>query len=171
MEGPVKPKILIVGHGRHGKDTVAEMLRDRFGFKFISSSEFVGRVAIWGDIGHEYYDFDMMFADRINRRALWKDLIQAYNTPDETRTAREMFGQGYNIYCGMRRREELLAGKAAGLFDSIWWVDRSLHLPPEGEDSMSILPTDADVFINNNGTLEDLLSEVFKAMRNEKRTL
>ena len=31
------PKILVLGHGRHGKDTVAEMLRDRHGLSFTGS--------------------------------------------------------------------------------------------------------------------------------------
>src|SRR6185369_672766 len=35
-----KPRIVLVGHGRHGKDTVAEMLRDEYGFSFCSSSLF-----------------------------------------------------------------------------------------------------------------------------------
>lgn len=164
MAGPVNPRILIVGHGRHGKDTTAEMLRDLYGMKFVSSSEFVGREIIFDQIGHEYdYDFDAMFADRFNRRAEWMQWIAAYNTPDETRTARTMFERGYDMYCGMRRREELLAGKAAGLFDSIWWVDRSLHLPPEPATSMTILPTDADMFINNNRDLAFLQDEIKEA--------
>ena len=29
-----KPKLLVIGHARHGKDTVSELLRDRHGFSF-----------------------------------------------------------------------------------------------------------------------------------------
>lgn len=162
MAGPMN--LLVVGHGRHGKDTVCEILRDEFGMKFISSSEFVAREIIWDQIGHLYADFDDMFADRHNHRAEWMKMIAEYNTPDETRTAATMFSAGYNIYCGMRRREELQAGVAAGLFDSIWWVDRSLHLPPEDISSMTIRPTDADVFINNNAGLGCLRQQVRLAM-------
>ena len=32
------PKLLIIGHARHGKDTVAEILRDTHGYDFVSSS-------------------------------------------------------------------------------------------------------------------------------------
>jgi hypothetical protein len=32
-----KPKLLVIGHGRHGKDTVCEMLRDHYGYTFESS--------------------------------------------------------------------------------------------------------------------------------------
>lgn len=34
-------KILILGHGQHGKDTAAEFLTQEFGLSFISSSWFV----------------------------------------------------------------------------------------------------------------------------------
>ena len=33
------PKLLVVGHGRHGKDTVCEML-EAYGYTFQSSSKF-----------------------------------------------------------------------------------------------------------------------------------
>ena len=35
-----KLKLLVIGHGRHGKDTVCEMLRDSYGYTFESSSKF-----------------------------------------------------------------------------------------------------------------------------------
>ena len=42
-----KKHIYIVGHGRHGKDTVAEILRDRFGFTFTASSWFMADKVIF----------------------------------------------------------------------------------------------------------------------------
>jgi hypothetical protein len=35
-----RPKLIVVGHGRHGKDTVAEMLAAEYGLRFTSSSLF-----------------------------------------------------------------------------------------------------------------------------------
>ena len=158
------PTILVIGHARHGKDTVCEML-EAYGFRFVSSSEFVGREIIFDRIGHEYAgDFDAMFDDRVNRREEWFKFIEEYNTPDETRTGRTMLERGYHLYCGMRRKEELEACVAAGLFDMIWWVDRSLHLPPEDESSNTLDLTHVTHFINNNGTLADLSLEVHKAL-------
>ena len=37
---PPKPKVLVLGYGRHGKDTVCEMLEQDYGFQFTSSSMF-----------------------------------------------------------------------------------------------------------------------------------
>lgn len=156
------PYILVVGHGRHGKDTVCEMLTE-YGFRFMSSSEFVAREIIFDRIGHEYGgDFDAMFEDRVNRRKEWRDMIAEYNTPDETRTARAMIDKGNNVYCGMRRMEELEACYRAGIFDMIWWVDRSLHLPDD--PSMSIDLTRVTHFIDNNKCLTHLRFQVDKAL-------
>jgi deoxycytidylate deaminase len=151
------PKILIIGHARHGKDTVAEMLRDEHDYNFVSSSEFVGREIIWEQWGKDRYaSFEEMFEDRVNHRKLWADMITDYNTPDKTKTATTMLSRGHDMYVGMRRRAELEACVAAGVFDIILWVDRSQHLPDEKFESMEMLITDADHVIDNNGTLEDL---------------
>jgi hypothetical protein len=60
-----RPRLLILGYARHGKDTVAEMLHRKHGFRFISSSEFVGREIIWEVWGKLHYPtFEAMFEDR-----------------------------------------------------------------------------------------------------------
>lgn len=151
--------LLIIGHGRHGKDTVAEMLRDAHGYSFMSSSEFVLHEAIWEDWGKYNYDtIDECFNDRAQHRAIWARMITMYNTPDKTRTARTMLERGHNLYVGMRKRDELLACKAHGLFDAIIWVDRSEHLPEEPYTSMDLTAKDADRewYVDNNGSLDDL---------------
>jgi hypothetical protein len=38
---------MIMGHARHGKDTVCEILRDTYGFTFESSSMAAARYAIY----------------------------------------------------------------------------------------------------------------------------
>ena len=151
-----RPKLLILGYARHGKDTVAEILRDKHGFKFTSSSEFVAREIIWDQWGRiRYPDFDAMFADRVNHRRQWMEMIRLYNTPDKAKTARTMLERGFDMYVGMRRFDELNA--ACHLFDYVVWVDRSQHLPPE-TGSMDITRENAhpDFVIDNNGTLEEL---------------
>jgi len=156
IEAMRKPRILILGYGRHGKDSVEEMLHLNRGFKFISSSEFVGRECIWDDWGRYVYDsFDEMFEDRHQWRELWMKMIADWNTPDKSRTARTMLERGYDLYVGMRRFDELQSSRH--LFDHIVWVDRSEHLPPE-TGSMDITERNAqwDYKIDNNGSLEDL---------------
>lgn len=150
-------KLLIIGHGRHGKDTVCEMLRDRYGYSFESSSKFCSTLFIYDKL-KELYGYkteEQCYADRHNHRSEWYDAICAYNVPDAARLGREMF-DAYDIYCGLRNKKEFHAMKNTGVFDYAIWVDRSDHLPPESKDSMSLEPWMADFTIDNNGTLEEL---------------
>jgi thymidylate synthase (FAD) len=152
-----KPKLLIIGHARHGKDTLAELIRDKMGLAFTSSSIFVGEECIWPVWGQERYpDFDTMFADRVNYRKTWADLISAYNTPDKTRTAKTMLDRGYDMYVGMRKMDEFMACHEAKLFDHVIWVDALKRLPPEGKDSNEMIPSLADLYCDNNEGIENL---------------
>jgi len=152
-----KPSLLIIGHGRHGKDTVAQMIADKMGLKFSSSSDFVGRKAIWPMWGSERYDsYEAMFEDRVNFRSTWGDLIEAYNTPDASRTGSEMIQEGNNMYVGMRRVREWQACMEKKVFDHVIWVDACQRLPLEGPGSMEITREHADMFIDNNGPKENL---------------
>lgn len=160
-----RPKLLVLGYARHGKDTVAEILHRKHGFRFISSSEFVGRECIWQAWGSmQYPNFEAMFEDRVSWRELWMQMISDYNTPDKTKTARTMLERGYDMYVGMRRFDELEASR--NLFDYVIWVDRSEHLPPE-TGSMDITERNAqwDFKIDNNGTLENLDRNVDSLVR------
>ena len=160
-----RPRLLILGYARHGKDTVAEILHRKHGFRFISSSEFVGREIIWEQWGQfRYATFEAMFEDRVSWRELWMQMIAAFNSPQKDRTARTMLERGYDLYVGMRRCDELQASRH--LFDHIIWVDRSKHLPPE-TGSMDITRENAqpDFVIDNNGTLEDLENNVEELMK------
>lgn len=160
-----RPRILLLGYARHGKDTVAEILRDKHGFKFVSSSEFVGREIIWETWGcTRYSSFEVMFEDRVNWRELWMNLISEYNTPDKTRTARTMLERGYDLYVGMRRLDELEASR--DLFDYVVWVDRAKHLPKEiGSMDITERNVQWDFKIDNNDTLEDLERNVLDFTR------
>lgn len=150
------PKLLLIGYARHGKDTAAQMLADIYGFKFTSSSWFCAQEVLWDAWGCAVYDsIEEMFEDRVNHRVLWMQMISAYNTPDKTKTARTMFERGYDMYVGMRRLDELMACREAGIVDHIIWVDRSKHLPSE-TGSTDIHAHHADIILDNNGDLGDL---------------
>lgn len=155
------PKLLIIGHARHGKDSVAELLKDLGGYKFKSSSVFCGEETIWDNWGCAVYDtFDDMFEDRVNNRTLWAQMISAYNIPDKTKTASTMLKRGYDMYVGMRMRNELEACLRENVFDLVVWVDRCQHLPEEPYESMELNEYDADVVIDNNGSIEELEENV-----------
>lgn len=156
-----KPRLLIIGHGRHGKDTFAELLSDTMDLQFTSSSLFVGERCVWPAWGFERYDsFEACFDDRVNYRSTWGDLISAWNTPDKARTARTMLNEGNDMYVGMRRSDELEACLEEDLFDHIIWVDACDRLPEEPLNSMNLDSSMASIFIDNNGPESNLLTEV-----------
>ncbi len=164
-------KLLIIGHGRHGKDTVCEILRDYHGYSFISSSEFAAETAVMPYLERYYpalaawygYRAEDAFEDRHSHRSIWHDAITEYNREDRTRLSRGMLEAGYNIYCGMRCPIELEASRH--LFDEVWWVDAQERKPLEDWSSMKIEydPTYMK-YINNNGSLRVLWKAVDHAV-------
>ena len=151
------PKLLIIGHGRHGKDTVCEILRDNYGFRFQSSSEFCAQKFIYDELKlkYGYTDYAECYADRHNHRSEWYDMIHAYCRDDYARLGRDIFADN-DIYCGLRNRAEFHAMRNTGVFDYCIWVDRSDHLPLEDRSSMNLEIWMADYVIDNNSTLEVL---------------
>ena len=157
-----KPKILVLGHARHGKDTVGEILRDRYGLTFESSSFFLAAKVVRPEMerrGITYGSLDECYADRVNHRALWREIIGEYNGKDPSLLARSIL-EVADMYVGMRTQREYVA--AIPLFDVIVWVDASGRgVPPEGRDSMTIEYDQKTMkTINNDGTLADLEREV-----------
>ena len=151
-------KLLVIGHARHGKDTFCEMLRDRYGMRFETSSlvacrEFLFDLSVEHGLG--FVSPEDLYKRRGEVRPWMHDEIRAFNEGDLTRLAR-LVTKDNDIYCGMRNREELEACKAAAVFDAVVWVDRCEHLLPEPMESMQLRKNDADVVIDNNGSLKDL---------------
>lgn len=163
----MKLKLLVIGHGRHGKDTVCEILRDKYGYSFESSSQFCSKLFIYDNLKdkYDYANEEECYADRHNHREEWYNAICDYNVPDAARLGREIF-KAHDIYCGLRNKREYFAMRNTNVFDYAIWVDRSDYLPPESKDSMTLEPWMADFYIDNNGTLEDLefwIDELFNS--------
>lgn len=150
------PTLLILGHGRHGKDSAAEYFRDNFGMQFQSSSVAAAELFIFDELKDKYgYNtFQQCFEDRVNHRKEWHDLICDYNSEDKARLAKGIL-KNNSCYVGMRSNEEVKACIEQGLFDLIIWVDASERLPLENPDSFNIDVSVADIIVDNNGTLEE----------------
>lgn len=147
-------KILILGHGRHGKDTAAEYLAKACNFKFASSSEFANEHVIFPKLAplYGYQTLEECFADRGNHRDEWRNLIREYNSLDRARLARNILEEN-DIYVGMRCHNEYAAAK--DLFDVIVWVDASSRHPRE--PSMTIEYDDDEMIkVDNNRELPHL---------------
>lgn len=167
------PKLLVLGNMRHGKDTFAEILRDKQGLTFLSSSQAAADIFIYDELKDKYgYSTpEECFEDRVNHRAEWFDLITEYNRVDRTRLAKSIL-EINDCYVGMRNKAEVIGCIEQGLFDAIIWVDASERLPAEDKSSFDIDKSYADFIVENNGTLEEFTNKVLKIgkmlQKNEK---
>jgi hypothetical protein len=162
-------KLLVIGHGRHGKDTVCEILQEKYNLSFESSSRFCSKLFIY-DMLKDKYGYkseEECYADRHQHRAEWYDAICDYNAGDGARLGREIF-KVHDIYCGLRNKREYFAMKNTNVFDYAIWVDRIDHLPPESKDSMSLEQWMADFTIDNNNSLEELEFNTTQLIENLK---
>jgi hypothetical protein len=144
-----RPKILILGHGEHGKDTIADMLTDLTGLRFESSSLAAAELAVMPHM-QGYSNVEECFNDRRNHRQQWRELITAYNTPDKGRLCKEIISR-CDGYIGMRCQLEYDAVK--NLFNHVLWVDASKRKP--NDPTMGIMRECGMILIDNNGTVEE----------------
>lgn len=137
---PWHAMIMILGYGRSGKDTFAEMLRaemqGRTGrpVKFTSSSLFACKRAVLPVLGpkYGYTTVDEAFSDRMAHRKEWADLITEYNSRDLARLGSEMAEAGMSLYVGCRKLAEVNALYWRGIAGPWIWVDRP-GIEPERE--------------------------------------
>lgn len=174
------PRILVMGHAHHGKDTLCELMADHYGLAFTSSSEFCAERVVYPEVRrlwHEHEPSDTAapsvplyanaqecFEDRSNHRKFWFDTITAFNTPDKTRQGREIY-ETNDVYCGVRNADEFNALKSAGVFDVAVWVDASDRVPPEHESSCTVTRDMADYVVENNGPESGLYAQLHELMR------
>ena len=151
-------KLMIMGYKRHGKDTMCEYLRDKYGITFASSSEFACELFLFDKIKDQfgYKTPKEAFDDRGNHRQLWYEEIKAFNVEHGLDALGKLIYENNDAYCGIRDDEEFYALKEAKAFELAVWVDASKRLPPEEGASNKLSKEDADVIIDNNGTEKEL---------------
>jgi hypothetical protein len=158
-------KLLIIGHGRHGKDTTAEIIKEKFGLTFQSSSMAAAEIFIYDELKEKYgyRSFEECYNDRHNHRAEWHDLICGYNKDDKARLAKAILEKD-DIYVGMRSDAEVQACIEDGLFDWIIGVyDPRKDEEPKDSFNIDMWKT-ADFIIPNGGDLTDLENKVYVVM-------
>ena len=164
-------RLMIVGHARCGKDTVAEILRDEFGMTFESSSVFCLETAILPTLrllGYEYESPQECMKQREtvpDWRRIWHDAIANFNSPDKTKLGRLLYAK-YDIYVGLRSNTEFNAMRNECVFDYAVWVDaqdRGIEVEPRS--SNKIEPWMADYVLDNNYGIENLQHNTRKLIR------
>ena len=98
--------ILIIGHMRHGKTTVAEMLEDEYGLSSKDSSMACAEIFIYDELKdkYNYESFEECYEDRKQHRPEWFQMICDFNDPDKARLAKEI---GLEVSCDLNYRSKL----------------------------------------------------------------
>jgi dephospho-CoA kinase len=157
------PKILVIGAARWGKDSLAEILNQEFGYTFESSSQAAANIFLY-DLLKDKYNYqtpEECFEDRINHRQEWYEAICEYNKDDKAKLAKGILKRS-DCYVGMRDWEEIDECRRQGLFDLIVWVDASERLPNEDASSFNITKDCADIIIENNTDFEAFRERVIR---------
>lgn len=157
----IKPKLCIIGSARWGKDTLAELLNEEFGYTFESSSQSAADIFLYDALKDKYgYSTpEECFEDRVNHRQEWYEAICEYNKDDKARLAKGILERS-DCYVGMRDRDEIEECLRQEIFDLVIWVDASERLPEEDASSFNIDKSCADIIIENNGTFEAFKAKV-----------
>jgi len=164
-------KIMIMGYGRHGKDTVSDYMGAELGLRNISFSLYAAEHIVYPAFEADCrfrgmyngpadcYEKRHVVDDKGDRRAFWYEAIKEYGRGDPARFSRKLFRE-YDIYCGIRNVEEFRAAREEGMFDLAIWVDASGRIPMESTASCTVTMEDADIIIDNKLGLSNLYPKV-----------
>lgn len=154
-------RLAISGRGQSGKDTAAEWLRDNTTLRYCGSTSRIALPVVFRAFlrryGASYVSPLACYADRLNHRQFWSDVIDKYNTPDACRLYRDCL-EVQDILTGIRKRRELEAVKKAGLIDLSVWIGRD----NTEDETQEYGPEDCDIALYNNGTLEQFYEKLHR---------
>tara|TARA_Y100000817_G_C16848374_1_gene541021 strand:+ start:1706 stop:2107 length:402 start_codon:yes stop_codon:yes gene_type:complete len=125
-------------------------------------AEHFGREYLAEKYGLEYPSLQACLDDRIHHRDKWYEACRDYNKGDLGRLTRDILSV-YNIYVGMRGRDELEAVR--DYVDLVIWVEAPNRIGGN-QDARQIKTDnlvrreDADLIFNNDGTIIDMITDL-----------
>lgn len=143
--------ILIVGHGRAGKDEACKYLASITQLRNAGTTSKYLCKHVARRLGLSEEEAYARRHESDEMRTLWYRIGNEVREKGPTTLIREALEHG-EITGGIRDLEEIRAAKREGLFDLIVWVERkSAPVDP----TLKFTSEDADIIIENNGTLEE----------------
>jgi hypothetical protein len=154
-EDSCKHRLLIVGYGRHGKDTMADILEEITGLRYGGSTSWAALPFIARTLGMHP---QKVWESRHANRQFWFDFCNVLRKNDPLFLVRRVLKQG-DLVVGIRDKEELDCCRASGWFKRIIWVD-ALSRIPEGDATVKFKPADCDEIIFNNTTRAEFVQRI-----------
>lgn len=158
-----KPKLLIIGHARHGKDTVADEFARQLHLSKLSSSEAAFemiRDELEQELSEEGWTPDSpdvegeLYVTKFTHRKLWKELIERHTRRKASALVDIILAKS-DIYVGMRSLYEF--DRTHHIFDAVIYVDASPRVPAD-DPSMEIPRDHSGITIHlPNHSSEDTL--------------
>lgn len=160
-------RILVVGFGRAGKDTAAEMLEKITRIPYAGSTSWAAKELVarrlrlhpqvaW-ETRHQRREEWKKICDDIRRHDPTKLIRMALETVNEEKSSGLTAGWS-GIVAGCRDRVELIAAKNEKIFDHIIWIARP-GIPQDPTVTFSAM--DCQDIIFNDGSLDKLRSTLF----------
>ena len=151
-------KILILGHGGHGKDEVAKIISNAYSLSFSSSSQAFIEIDEAFSLLRQVTSLKSkkaIFEERRCYRELLSLAISLYNTPDKTALVKHILKTN-DIYVGLRCPLEYEPSKH--MFDLILWVQRP-RFSLEKTMLIEYNPMEMEIVIND-GSIDSLKGKV-----------
>lgn len=144
-------KLLIVGHGRAGKDTACEYLAQITGLRNAGTTSKYLAEYVAGKLGLSVEEAYARRHESDAMRMVWYNAGNELREKDPTILIRQALANG-EITGGVRDREEVVRARTQGLVDLVVWIEnRSVRSDP----TVQFGPEDCDLVIPNNGSLEE----------------
>ena len=127
------------------------------GYRYTPASLYCAEHIIMPRIEGHYKSVEHCYADRINRRTDWFNIIREYCEADPAAIGKAIL-ENNDVYAGIRSKVELEGCRK--ISDITIWVDASCRLDPEPTSSNELDASSADIIIHNNSSIEELAEKV-----------
>lgn len=157
----MKFKFYVVGMTQHGKDEVSSYLAKKLDLTFNNASMTAIDTFMWPVVRDslDYKTQQEFYDNRHQHKVLMHELYGLFNRTNPSAFSEVVFEKG-DIYNGIRHQEQIDKGMADGIATHVIWVDASERKDPETSDSFKLKYKDEYIWIDNNGTLEELHSKL-----------
>ena len=152
----MKPKILLVGWGRCGKDEAAAFLHPHCGITATGSTSWAALPMMAKLLN---LPEQRAWETRHEHRQIWKGSCDHFRRNDPLLLINKALASGGQCLTGLRDKKELDAAKAAGIFHRILWIDRP-GIPRD--PTVTFEAKDCTDYVKNDGTLRRFHQNIIK---------